>query len=188
MRTPTRWLTRGVRGIGAASVLSDLGHEVATSLLPRLVTQTLGASATVLGLIEGLADGLAGVARFIGGGLADDPQRRRSLAVGGYTATAVLTAGIGVATAPWQVGLLRAGGWASEWDPRDEQGDPIPLEELPLGIAFREGRPAHRAMRIAGGDGVARDIEVTAFPLCAQPELILGAIAVFWERTAVAER
>ena len=83
-------------------------------------------------------------------------------------------------------GELRAGGWASEWDSRDDQGDPIPLEDLPLGIAFREGRPAHRAMRIAGGDGVARDIEVTAFPLCAQPELILGAIAVFWERAAVA--
>ena len=85
-------------------------------------------------------------------------------------------------------GELRAGGWASEWEPRDEQGDPIPLEQLPLGIAFREGRPAHRAMRITGGDGVVRDIEVTAFPLCAQPELTLGAIAVFWERTAVAER
>ena len=85
-------------------------------------------------------------------------------------------------------GELRAGGWASEWEPRDERGDPIPLEQLPLGIAFREGRPAHRAMRITGGDGIARDIEVTAFPLCAQPELILGAIAVFWERAAVAER
>lgn len=82
-------------------------------------------------------------------------------------------------------GELRAGGWASEWEPRDEQGDPIPLEELPLGIAFREGRPAHRAMRITGGDGVARDIEVTAFPLCAQPDVILGAIAIFWERSAV---
>jgi len=85
-------------------------------------------------------------------------------------------------------GELRAGRWASEWDPTDEEGRPLPLEDLPLGIAFREGRPAHRAMRITGGDGVARDIEVTAFPLCAQPELILGAIAVFWERTAVAER
>jgi PAS domain-containing protein len=83
-------------------------------------------------------------------------------------------------------GELRAGGWAAEWDPTDEQGVPIPLEQLPLGIAFREGRPAHRAMRITGGDGVARDIEVTAFPLCARPDLILGAIAVFWERAATA--
>src|SRR5262245_17294289 len=68
-------------------------------------------------------------------------------------------------------GELRAGGWASEWNPTDEQGHPIPLEELPLGIAFREGRAAHRPMRITGGDGVAREIEVTAFPLCAKPDV-----------------
>jgi hypothetical protein len=85
-----------------------------------------------------------------------------------------------------EAGELRAGEWASEWDPTDGQGRPLPLEELPLGIAFREGRAAHRAMRITGGDGVARDIEVTAFPLCAQPDVILGAIAVFWERPTVA--
>jgi len=58
-----RWLTPGVRGIGAASLLSDLGHEVPTALLPSLLTSTLGAPASALGLIEGVADGLAGVAR-----------------------------------------------------------------------------------------------------------------------------
>jgi PAS domain-containing protein len=81
-------------------------------------------------------------------------------------------------------GELPAGGWASEWDPRDLDGTPVPLEELPLGIAFREGRPAHRPLRIRGVDGVTREIEVTAFPLCARPDEILGAIAVFWERPA----
>lgn len=83
-------------------------------------------------------------------------------------------------------GELRAGEWATEWNPTDGQGQPIPLEQLPLGIAFREGRAAHRAMGITGEDGVARDIEVTAFPLFAQPDVVLGAIAVFWERPAAA--
>jgi PAS domain-containing protein len=83
-------------------------------------------------------------------------------------------------------GELPAGVWAKEWDPKDEDGRRIPLDELPLGIAFREGRAAHRAMHITGGDGVARDIEVTAFPLRARPDLTVGAIAVFWERPAVA--
>jgi PAS domain-containing protein len=81
-----------------------------------------------------------------------------------------------------EAGELAAGAWAAEWHPTDPDGRAIPLEELPLGIAFREGRPAHRPMRITGGDGVVRDIEVTAFPLCPRPDLILGAIAVFWER------
>ena len=79
-------------------------------------------------------------------------------------------------------GELRAGEWATGWRPTDTEGRPIPLEELPLGIAFREGRPAHRAIHITGGDGVGRDIEVTAFPLQTRPDVTVGAIAVFWER------
>jgi MFS family permease len=108
-----RWLTPGVRGIGAASLLSDLGHEVPTSLLPRFLTATLGAPAAALGLIEGLSDGLAGIMRLVGGALADDPARRRKIAVGGYAATALMASAVGAAQAVWQVGLLRAGGWAA---------------------------------------------------------------------------
>jgi hypothetical protein len=71
---------------------------VPTSLLPSFLTTTLGAPAAALGLIEGIADGLAGAGRLVGGALADDPQRRRTTALGGYTATAVLSAAIGAAT------------------------------------------------------------------------------------------
>jgi len=81
-----------------------------------------------------------------------------------------------------ETGELPAGGWASEWDPRNLDGTPVPLESLPLGIAFREGRPAHMPLCIRGGDGMDRTIEVTAFPLCARADQILGAIAIFWER------
>ena len=97
----SRWLTKGVAGIGGASLLADLGHEVPTSLLPSFLTSTLGAPAAALGLIEGIADGCAGVARFGGGALADDPERRRRSALGGYAATAVLSSLIGVTTSAW---------------------------------------------------------------------------------------
>ena len=107
------WLTPGVRGIGGASLLADIGHEIPTSLLPSLLTGTLGAPAAALGIIEGVADGCAGAARFAGGALADDPQRRRAIAVGGYGATAVLSGLIGVATSVWQVAVLRSSAWAA---------------------------------------------------------------------------
>lgn len=107
------WLTPGVRGIGAASLLSDLGHEVPTTLLPAFLSSVLGAPAAALGLIEGLADGLSGLAKIAGGPFADEPERRRSIAVGGYTLTAVLSAAIGLATATWQVAILRTGAWVS---------------------------------------------------------------------------
>lgn len=111
--SPEPWLTPGVRGVGSASLLADLGHEVPTALLPSFLTSTLGAPAAALGLIEGVADGLAGAARFGGGALADDPRRRRATAVGGYATTAVLSALIGTAASVWQVGVLRAGAWAA---------------------------------------------------------------------------
>jgi MFS family permease len=107
------WLTAGVGGIGIASLLSDLGHEVPTSLLPSFLTSTLRAPASALGVIEGIADGLAGVANFAGGAPADDPGRRRAIAVGGYASTAVLSGLIGAAGSVWQVGVLRAGAWTA---------------------------------------------------------------------------
>ena len=108
-----RWLTRPVAGIGAASLLSDVGHEVPTALLPGFLTATLGAPAAALGLIEGIADGGAGVAKLVGGAIADDPKRRVPTAVGGYATTAVLSGLIGVTTAAWQVAVLRTGAWAA---------------------------------------------------------------------------
>jgi hypothetical protein len=98
-RTPTkaRWLTPGVRGIGADSFLADVGHEIPTALLPNLLTATLGAPAAALGLIEGLSDGLAGAARLAGGGHRRRPHRRRTVAVGGYT-----TAGVKVEAGGWR--------------------------------------------------------------------------------------
>jgi MFS family permease len=111
--SPQQWFSRGVAGIGTASLLADLGHEIPTALLPSLLTVTLHAPASALGLIEGISDAANGVAQFTGGVLADDPGRRRRIAVGGYTTTAVLSAAIGAAAAPWQAGILRASAWAA---------------------------------------------------------------------------
>ncbi len=107
------WLTPGVWGIGIASFLADVGHEIPTALLPSFLASTLGASAAALGLVEGIADAAAGLARLAGGPLADDLLRRRATAIGGYTSTAVLAALLGLSMALWQVSLLRVAAWAS---------------------------------------------------------------------------
>ena len=51
--------------------------------------------------------------KLAGGALADDPHRRRTVAIGGYTTTAVLSSAIGLATTPLQVAVLRTGAWAA---------------------------------------------------------------------------
>lgn len=106
-----KWLSPAVAGIGSASLLADLGHEIPTSLLPSFLSSVLGAPASALGFIEGISDGLAGLARLAGGARADDPARRKVIAVGGYTLTALFSGGIAATTSVWQTGLLRAGAW-----------------------------------------------------------------------------
>jgi len=108
-----RWLSSGVAGVGAASLFSDAGHEMATSVLPTFLTSTLHASPAALGAIEGLSDALVGLSKLAGGPLANDPQRRGRLASGGYLGTAIATAAIGLTTAVWQVAILRSLAWAS---------------------------------------------------------------------------
>ena len=70
----TRWLNRTVLAIGLASLFSDVGHEMATSAMPALLA-SFGASSAVLGLIEGLADGVSSFAKFFSG-LYSDRKRR----------------------------------------------------------------------------------------------------------------
>jgi PAS domain-containing protein len=69
----------------------------------------------------------------------------------------------------------------SALDPCDENGSPLPANELPLFVAVAEARPVHRTLWIRGLDGVSRHIEVTAFPLIGYGERHAGAMSVFWE-------
>jgi MFS family permease len=112
-RPERRWLSRGVLSVGLASLGSDAGHEMTTSLLPTFLSSTLHAGPGALGAIEGVSDALIGLSKLAGGPIAAEPTRRGRLASGGYLVTAVATALIGVVTAVWQVAILRALAWLS---------------------------------------------------------------------------
>jgi MFS family permease len=104
------WLTRGVLGIGLASLFSDWGHEAATAILPVFLG-SLGAPAVALGIIEGVSDGLSSFAKLAGGFVADHPPWRKPTGIIGYCATAVTTFGYAFAHSWPGVLLLRAFGW-----------------------------------------------------------------------------
>lgn len=82
---------------------------------------------------------------------------------------------------PYAEVQMSADEWATAFEPVDAAGRPIPLDDLPLGIAFQTGVPAHKRLRILGADRASRDIEVTAFPLFARVGELIGGVAVFWE-------
>lgn len=163
------WLTPGVGGIGTASFLADVGHEIPTSLMASFVTATLGAPAAALGLIEGIAEGLAGAGRFVGGALADDPKRRRAVAVGGYSATAVLSALIGTTTSVLQAGVLRGAAWAA-------RGLRVPARNALLADVV----PASAYGRAYGFERTMDNLGAIFGPL-----LALGLVAMFSVRTAI---
>jgi MFS family permease len=142
---------------------------VPTALLPSFLTTTLGAPAAALGLIEGVADGCAGVARVVGGALADDPERRRRTAVGGYTATAVLSSLVGVTTAAWQAGVLRAGAWTA-------RGLRVPSRNALLADVV----PAHAYGRAYGFERMMDNLGAVGGPL-----LALALVSVVSTRTAI---
>jgi hypothetical protein len=55
------------------------------------------------------------------------------------------------------------------------------VQQLPLVVALRRATPDHGHVEIVGGDGVARTIAVTAFPILGPHDRLIGAVAMFWE-------
>ncbi len=80
------WLNRNVVGMGLTSLLSDIGHEMITTLLPGFLA-VLGVSAAALGTIEGVADSVSSFLKLGSGWLSDRFGHRKPMAVGGYLLT-----------------------------------------------------------------------------------------------------
>lgn len=74
----------GVWALGFVSLFTDLGSEMVHSLLPVLLAGTLGASALVIGVIEGAAEALVLVTKVFSGYLSDAMGRRKPLVLLGY--------------------------------------------------------------------------------------------------------
>ena len=64
--------------------------------------------------------------------------------------------------------------------PRDTDGRPLPVTDLPGMRAMRDRRPSHAAFHMHGLDGVLRPVEATAIPLESARGHILGAFVVLW--------
>lgn len=149
IRRARKALPANVRALGWVSFANDLSSELAYPIVPLFVTITLGAPVAVLGLIEGLAEGIAVGLRGLAGWLSDrEGGRRKPWIVGGYSATAVSRPLLAAAPAwGWVLGarLIDRTGKAARTAPRDALiRDSTPAATI--GSAFGY----HRAMDTAG--------------------------------------
>jgi sugar phosphate permease len=70
--------------LGFVSLLMDVSSEAIHALLPLFLTVTLGASVAMVGLIDGLGEAAASLARVASGYWSDRAGRRKPLMVLGY--------------------------------------------------------------------------------------------------------
>lgn len=84
-----RPLPRTVWALGLVSLLMDVSSEIVHGLLPLFLVGTLGVSALMLGLIEGIAEGTASIVKIFSGAWSDRMARRKPLIVLGYALSAL---------------------------------------------------------------------------------------------------
>ena len=77
-----RWLTRNVWVLSAVSFLQDAASELLYPLLPIYLTAVLGAPPSVVGVIEGVAEGAASITKVAVGPLGDRFAKRPLIATG----------------------------------------------------------------------------------------------------------
>lgn len=100
-------LGRNVIALGAVSFFTDVSSEMIYPLLPVFLTATIGASAGMLGVIEGAAETTASLLKLASGWWSDRVRRRKPLVVFGYTLAAVARPLIAAAQTTTQVLAIR---------------------------------------------------------------------------------
>ena len=77
-------IPRTVWALGLVSLFMDLSSESIHALLPLFLTTTLGASVALVGLIDGVAEATASIAKVFSGYLSDRLHKRKALILIGY--------------------------------------------------------------------------------------------------------
>jgi MFS family permease len=100
-------LSRNVKALAAVSLLTDAASEMIYPLLPLFLSSVLGASASVIGTIEGFAESTASMLKLVSGWWSDRAGRRKPFVVAGYGLAALVRPLMGLAQAPWQALVVR---------------------------------------------------------------------------------
>jgi PAS domain-containing protein len=79
-----------------------------------------------------------------------------------------------------EAGRMTAEEWIGTFGPFDDDGRPIPVEDLPLTAALRAGRPSHARLRIRSTKGDEHEIAASGLPIVGADRDSSGAMLFFW--------
>jgi MFS family permease len=135
--------------LGLVSLITDLSQEMVVAILPLYLIVQLGLSPFVIGLIDGLYQGITAGLRLVGGLLADKRGRYKEVAAVGYGASAIAKLGLIAAGGAWiaTTGVLLVDrlGKGMRTAPRDALIS-LSSTKAALGLSFG----VHRAMDTFG--------------------------------------
>lgn len=103
---PDHPTARNVYVFGATSFLNDTASEMAYWVVPAFLL-AIGGNAAQLGVIEGLAESVASLAKLWSGYLSDRVQHRKPLVVSGYALANAVKPVLAIATQWWHVLFIR---------------------------------------------------------------------------------
>jgi MFS family permease len=147
-KNSVRNLNKIVIILGLVSFFTDISSEMIVPLIPIFLTLEFGATPTIVGLIEGVAEATANVMKGFSGLLSDKVKRKRNLIALGYGLSSFSKPIIALATGPFIVLGARFGdriGKGIRTSPRDHLLSNATTSEN-RGIAFG----FHRAMDTSG--------------------------------------
>jgi MFS family permease len=94
-------LSRNTFLLALASLFADVSTEMLYPVLPVFLTQTLNASGSIVGLVDGFAQATQNIVQGFSGALSDKLQKRKTIALVGYLLAAVAKPLMGLSTV-WQ--------------------------------------------------------------------------------------
>jgi len=98
---------RNIFALGFVSFFTDLSSEMVLSILPTFLLGLPGSSTAILGLIEGLAEGLSYALRAVSGIFSDKFQKRKPFVLLGYSISNIVKPFFAVARVPFDVFVIR---------------------------------------------------------------------------------
>lgn len=90
-------ISRNVIVMGLVSLFNDIASEMIVPIMPLFLNLVLGAPATIIGIIEGIAESLASILKVVSGWFSDKIRRRKLFVTAGYSFSTLSKLLIGLA-------------------------------------------------------------------------------------------